>query len=676
MALTPRLSLEDSYVTDLRCAICSSTDLSVVHLRKFPDYVSCNACQSAFVVEAGGDWVMYGNITADLPKTRAFALKQWTWLDAVAKRAEDERQEQAEAIQSETPLAEAPSQPETLVSSEIEAPQSDKSMQRRSPDPQPEPGNAEAAIAPPSPGAAVQEPGPAPEELEPGFPGEEPEADFAMPDVPTPMEEDMRDGPDLIEAELPEFSSEEASLHVKARANAAAAPFDISDEGEYEGEWESLFPDDEAHVDTGPIEAVFPTFEEPSPPTPDEDAQDDWANLLDEIDTDTGTPSATPAGLETMREGRQADDTERLLKELRSIEPIEDSFEEAAPQEEAPAADWFPSVKEDFDRDEAEPVSPLDYEVEKRMSSLQSDWIGQEAETPFTEGPLQEEIEERLSTLHAEELDIESTLEESSEAEQAYLADEFVDPEAALFAEWSGHGEMPGSEPERDEPAMETPNERVEPVLEDTVSEGEPATGQRFRVILVGDEITFPQDVCAHCLRRPVSKPASVPGSLPDEESPEGRKMVRFDVPLCPDCRKIAEERSEEEKTDRLQSHLISILIGMVLVVIFLAVGNFNPAEQLPIMIVGLLVIGGIGYAIPALLLLSRHSKHPPPPEATRVLTTLLVQPAGTKATAFEWRNQGYAGLFRQINRQVAEGPVTPIADPAPQAGAPPEPEV
>jgi hypothetical protein len=83
--------IEDQYIHGLYCAICGKAALSAVHLDKFPDYVACANCSSAFVIEADGDRVMYGTIPVEYPKTSRFALQQWTWLEAVERRAKLER---------------------------------------------------------------------------------------------------------------------------------------------------------------------------------------------------------------------------------------------------------------------------------------------------------------------------------------------------------------------------------------------------------------------------------------------------------------------------------------------------------------------------------------------------------------------------------------------------------
>jgi len=91
MTLRARLELEDSFAGEQACTICGETALSVVHLKGFPDYVTCARCGAAFVMEEGGPRAMYGSIPPEYPETREFALKQWTSLEAIAALAEAER---------------------------------------------------------------------------------------------------------------------------------------------------------------------------------------------------------------------------------------------------------------------------------------------------------------------------------------------------------------------------------------------------------------------------------------------------------------------------------------------------------------------------------------------------------------------------------------------------------
>lgn len=91
MPSKPRPTLPDSYTEGKRCAICGRLALKVFHNANLPDYVICSGCESAFVVEDGGERVMYGKISEEYPQTTKFALRQWAWLEAVDRKATTER---------------------------------------------------------------------------------------------------------------------------------------------------------------------------------------------------------------------------------------------------------------------------------------------------------------------------------------------------------------------------------------------------------------------------------------------------------------------------------------------------------------------------------------------------------------------------------------------------------
>jgi hypothetical protein len=93
MSPTARKTLNDDFIDGMSCAICGCSNLKIVHIEVYPDFVLCEACDSAFVVGDEGNWVMYGKIASDYPKTRGFAHRRWTWLQAVAEHAEKERSE-------------------------------------------------------------------------------------------------------------------------------------------------------------------------------------------------------------------------------------------------------------------------------------------------------------------------------------------------------------------------------------------------------------------------------------------------------------------------------------------------------------------------------------------------------------------------------------------------------
>lgn len=101
MPSTPRPKIDDGYLAGKTCAICGAPSLTITRIPGLPDHVSCGRCSSVFVVEDGGDRVMYGKIPADLPSTRSFALRQWAWLEAVERKAASERETEQTASSPE-----------------------------------------------------------------------------------------------------------------------------------------------------------------------------------------------------------------------------------------------------------------------------------------------------------------------------------------------------------------------------------------------------------------------------------------------------------------------------------------------------------------------------------------------------------------------------------------------
>ncbi len=67
-----RTTLADDFNQDQACSICGQKRLHVVHLDAYPDYVNCDNCGSAFVVEDGGERVMYGKIPGTVCRDPAF----------------------------------------------------------------------------------------------------------------------------------------------------------------------------------------------------------------------------------------------------------------------------------------------------------------------------------------------------------------------------------------------------------------------------------------------------------------------------------------------------------------------------------------------------------------------------------------------------------------------------
>lgn len=91
MALTPRFNLDEGYPRGMTCAVCGATSLKVSHLKSYPDFVVCSQCGSGFVVEDGGDHVLYGNISEKYPHARELALRRWALPEDVAEAGREDR---------------------------------------------------------------------------------------------------------------------------------------------------------------------------------------------------------------------------------------------------------------------------------------------------------------------------------------------------------------------------------------------------------------------------------------------------------------------------------------------------------------------------------------------------------------------------------------------------------
>jgi hypothetical protein len=142
------------------------------------------------------------------------------------------------------------------------------------------------------------------------------------------------------------------------------------------------------------------------------------------------------------------------------------------------------------------------------------------------------------------------------------------------------------------------------------------------------------------------------------------RKATRFEVPLCGTCRKRATAKSEDASAAQVQAHLISAIVGMVLVVGALALDIIDPRNLgIVDLFLGLILLI-VGYGGPAYFLLNRVGNYLPPADARYVRTTLLV-PSETQGleTAFEWRNQEYARRFHDANQANVLGGITTVKD-------------
>jgi hypothetical protein len=418
MAPVPRATLDESFAEGLKCAICGHDSLQVVHVANLPDYVGCEQCNSAFVVEEGGQRVMYGMIDPAYPETRNFALRQWIHLEEVEVKALSE------------------------------------------------------------------------------------------------------------------------------------------------------------HPPTVPVEPIVPPFPEetlpPTPPTPEEIP----------ASVDYVPPEETPAPVE--------------------ITPPEET---PAPIEFAPPEDAIP-----------EPEELLDLEPEK-------------------------EEEQRSPTLKLEYTEPEKAVEASAIPALSELQEPAI--------------------PEPEQVIEEEPAEK----LAFTPKENDPPPGHRFRVVLQGTDVNFPNNICAHCSSTNVRGRLAVVSSLPQGQEVGQRKLATFNLPLCADCHKRAAERSDAERNARLQAHLISALIALASAVAALALG-LKPLEEGPLGILILVILAVLGYTLPVIVLLNRIKGYPVSEDAAYVRSTLLV-PSESQGleTAFEWRNETYAERFHQANHEITVGQIVKVKD-------------
>ncbi len=347
-------------------------------------------------------------------------------------------------------------------------------------------------------------------------------------------------------------------------------------------------------------------------------------------------------------------------------EPSKQEFPDA---DEIPLPDW---------------AQPADESVEPSLERF-----AQEIETPLDNLPPPEEPEEDflsnlrqsagvplesepIPDLHISEVPLESQpiFPPQTDADAVESA---VEPES-----FASRIESLSQTPPTDlEPVEKTPIEPDAPspeldvaiaaaVVEEEVAllDTDPPQGHRYRVVIRGEKAVFPGGECAHCGRTPVKGRLAIAGSLPDGQNITQRKHTTFNIPLCGECRKRAGQLSEEAKEARLQAHLLSAIGGMLLVVGSLALGIIKPADLqfFDILILAILFI--VGYTLPALFLLGRVGKHPPPASASYVRSTLLI-PKETQGleTAFEWRNPEYAERFFEANEAHTLGKLSKIKD-------------
>jgi hypothetical protein len=124
MDLAPRPTIDDGLIEGRPCFVCGGHALHAAHVEGIPDYVSCSDCQSVFVLDMTGDWLMYGKIHSDYAETRRIALRQWASPEEVMRSAAEDRRLAAVELAAELlpELVEAEGYPEPASKSDRPAP--------------------------------------------------------------------------------------------------------------------------------------------------------------------------------------------------------------------------------------------------------------------------------------------------------------------------------------------------------------------------------------------------------------------------------------------------------------------------------------------------------------------------------------------------------------------------
>ncbi len=513
MSPAPKANLSDIDFIDVSCAICGAELLIVVHLEELPDYVRCRNCNSAFVVEEGGERVLYGQIPEEYPQTRGFALRQWAWPEAIARWAVKERPTEAESIerQAEGPLEAGPSAEDD-------------------------------GAAPPADDVASG--------------GEAAHVDMAPTTEPDGKATLAADG------ESPSQEAEEPDASAEGPPNV---------EVDIEGLFEDVLAEAEA-------------------------ARESLAASRE--------PAAAPEDVEV-------DDPQP-----QRVRPFAQEYEDQL-------------LEDTEEEEEAEPVQP-------------------------------EESPERA----VDEPEVEAAAD--SEAKPGQSIDDLV-AEVSARAEANSTARAPAPEQTVEAPPEEIEDsaaevDEAEPILE---TEGfEPAAGTRYRVLIEGALVVFPDELCAHTAAPEVKGRLAIPGSVPTEDENGGRTWTTFQVPLSGASLRRAAARSEEEGQARLTAHLLAGLVALVLVVSAVVSGLVNFQESLIADLAIVAILGVIGYALSVLVLLNRAGQLPSPPDAAYVQSTLLVlNDAGEGRTAFEFRNRIYAERFVEANRGRIIGGISQVGD-------------
>lgn len=715
MASTPRASLDDSYILGITCAICGADALSVNHVPNLPDYVTCSECNSAFLVEEGGDRVFYGQIATGYEDTERFALKQWAWLEAIETRAREERPrlegeqvfpdpETIEESLDEEPEAE-PLSAEEWISSEIpavdlraeiegagEADLLDMERIAEAPELETEIGEETFAMTKePAPfedlDLAVDETGedigsPVAEEqgladffdalTDEGAPDAEPDVVAVLEEPETPLMSDLDDD---LEKLLKTEDDTGPELAPPPWVSKTEDEFTgVSDESEDEvlPAWDDI----EASKPQSALDAApdIPAWESAEESEPQVDLPS-WEDLEEPEAEAEDLELETPAWALTTEEEEQTEDL-----------PAWASFDDQAPaplsESEPETPDWaLPSEEPSLsafeaeegmggpawdaeDREEPSPVwedvsgALADEAVEDEDDFLSG--LRRSAAVPLESEPIGDQplVDDEFESDMAweEEVDVSARIQSFSQPAEA------PEPVAAGW-EMTAAAAVAQAAPQPEPEPVPIP---AKPLLdEDYVPPpSDPPPGQRSRVVLKGERVIFPSGDCAHCGRTPTKGKLAVAGTLPRGQTVGQRRPTRFEIPLCASCRNRAAAKSEDAKAAQLQAHLISGIVGMVLVVGALALDIINPRDLSMVDFFLGLILLIVGYGGPAYFLLNRVGNYLPPVDARYVRTTLLV-PQETQGleTAFEWRNQEYAQRFHDANQPNVLGNVTSVKD-------------
>jgi hypothetical protein len=216
--------------------------------------------------------------------------------------------------------------------------------------------------------------------------------------------------------------------------------------------------------------------------------------------------------------------------------------------------------------------------------------------------------------------------------------------------------------------AVPRPAAAPAPAVQPAAHPPDPIPGQRFRVLVRGEQVVFPVQSCAHCAHTPAPNRLVVVGTAAQGQAVGQRRQARYAVPLCRACYRRAAARTPEANNARLNAHLVSALVALALLVVALGTSLIDPARLgMGAAALFALILGVLGYAFPATVLLGRAGRLPPPEDARYVRTTLLI-PADSQGLeqAFEWRNARYAEQFHQANQPRSSSGVVPVRDRTP----------